>query len=307
MTAKRKGLITFLSVMLVLVISAGLTFAYLTGNAGEKTNVFSFTDNIRGQLDEPNWDPDEDGKDLVPGMEIWKDPMITNTSADDIDEWAAIKVTFKDGTGNALTAEKANKLYGLIDIDWNTTDWTLVGAYNDSKTFVKADGSNDATLKAMNNQVWVYNQKIAPAEITDPLFNSVKIHDTMSDEDMSWLSGVSLDHTPDCYTFGTCNCTPTYKHHVNCAVYGDDDAASVGKGGTSASSHTCDCTPAVQHKADCPALVGTLNPGCGHTVTDTIDGFQITNAGAILQGDLFEDVDATVDAFSSLFDKLANA
>lgn len=299
MNTKRKGLVVFLSAMLVLVIAAGLTFAYLAGNAGEKTNVFTFADNIRGQLEEPNWDP-SDGENIVPGMEIWKDPMITNTSANDISEWAAIKVTFKDGSGADLTAAEAARLYKLVTIDWNTNGWTLIGAYNDSNAWTAASGNEDSTVKAMNNQVWVCNTAIAPGEITDPLFNTITIHDEMSDADMSWLSGVSLDHTPDCYTFGVCSCTPTYKHHVNCSV-APASASTSAKG-----ENGCDCTPAVQHDAGCNALVGTLKSSCGHTVGDTIDGFQITNSGAILQGNLFANVNETVDEFNSLFTKFAN-
>ena len=313
MARRQKGLAALLSVMLVLVISAGLTLAYLTGDAGEATNVFKFTDNIRGSLGEPNWDPDQ-GKELTPGMEIRKDPMITNTSDNGLSEYASIMVTFKPGEEaeydtEALSDADTERLLGLIDIDWNDDAWTLVGAYDEDGAWVAVTSSpdNTETVKKMNNQVWVYNSELAPGEITTPLYNSITIHSDIDDDDMTWLSGVVLDHAPDCWEFGAHDdllCTITYKHHVNCAVYGDSDAESVAKGKESTDGNTCDCTPAEQHEEDCPSLVGTLKGDCGHTVSDSICGFQITNSGAIVQASEFASATdtATVEAFAALFD-----
>ena len=321
MTAKRKGLIAFLSIMLVLVISAGLTFAYLTGSAGEAENVFKFSDNIRGQINEPNWDP-EAGKNMKPGMEIRKDPMITNTSDNGVSEYAAIMVTFKPGddasydSGDVLTDEDTAKLLGLIDIDWNDDEWTLIGAYGDDNTWTAVSGGNETTVKAMNNQVWVYNTAIVPGEITTPLYNSITIHSEMDDVDMTWLSGVALDHDPSCWEFNEeCDCTPTYKHHAGCAlskavdsgVLEADAIAAVEQGGslrgTDSQDYVCDCTPVEQHESDCASLVGTLKGDCGHTVEGSICGFKITNSGAILQADQFVSAtdSATVNAFAELF------
>ena len=311
MIAKRKGLITFLSIALVAVIAAGATFAYLTGDAGEAENVFTFSNNIRGKLEEPNWDEKQAGS-VTLGMELRKDPMITNTSDNGVSEYAAIMVTFKPGndaqydSGDVLTDEDTAKLLGLIDIDWNDDVWTLIGAYGDDNTWVAVDSSqsNIDTVKAMNNQVWAYNTAIVPGEVTTPLYNSITIHSEIEDADINWLSGVALNHEPGCWEFnGECDCTPTYKHHVNCAVYGDSNAASVKQGGESAESHTCNCKTAVQHEPDCASLVGTLKGGCGHTVDGSICGFKIVNSGAILQADQFTSAtDAeTVTAFAELF------
>lgn len=313
MTGKRKGLIAFLSIALVAVMTAGFTFAYLTGNAGETTNVFTFSDNIRGQLDEPNWDPDQ-GSKVLPGMTLRKDPMITNTSDNGVSEYAAIMVTFQPGdgasyaSGTVLTDEDTAKLLSLIDVDWNQDAWTLIGAYGDSNTWTAVADGNETTVKAMNNQVWVYKNAIAPGEVTTPLFNSITIHSDMADTDMAWLSGVTLDHDPDCWTYGThddASCTITYKHHESCAIYGQADAGSVPAGGEAANGATCDCTPAEQHASTCPSLTATLKPDCGHTVAGSIQGFKLVNAGAILQADQFKSATdaATVTAFSELFKK----
>lgn len=312
MTGKRKGLIALLSIALVVVITAGFTFAYLTGNAGEKTNVFTFSDNIRGQLDEPNWDETQ-GSNVLPGMTLRKDPMITNTSDNGVSEYAAIMVTFKPGAdatyagGEELTDEDTAKLLGLIDIDWNQDAWTLIGAYGDNKTWTAVADGNEATVKKMNNQVWVHNNTIAPGVITTPLYNSITIHAEMSNEDMSWISGVSLEHNSSCWTYGQHSdetCTITYKHHENCAIYGKAGAENTPAGGQ-VEGATCDCTPAQQHQADCPSLSATLKPNCGHTVAGSIAGFQLVNSGAILQADQFVSATdpAAVNAFAQLFKK----
>lgn len=309
MTTKKKLFTAILSLALVAVVTVGGTFAYLSANAGEKTNVFTFADNIRGTLGEPNWNP-EDGKDLTPGKEIKKDPIITNTSTNGVEEYAAVKVTFQSGknTGTEdapvytdLSDTDAARLLTLIEIDWNTTDWTLING--------TATGAN---------QTYAYNHKLAPGEVSNPLFNSVKIKGDISDADMSWLAGISLSHTPDCYTYGThedAKCTITHKHHVDCAlskalaagVLTADQVAAAEKGatvtGTDSKNYKCDCTPAEQHSADCPSLIGTLKPNCGHTVANSIQGFNIKNAGAVLQADQFTSATdtAAVAAFKTLF------
>lgn len=305
MTRRRKGLVALLSVLLVLVLSAGLTLAYLTGDAGEATNVFTFSDNIRGRLDEPNWEEVV----VTPGMELRKDPMITNTSDNGLSEYVSIMVTFEPGAdasydGDALSDNDTARLLSLIDIDWNTDSWTLVGAYDDGGNWVAVadDQSNLATVQNMNNQVWIYNSELAPGEVTDPLYNTVTIHSVMDDEDMTWLSGTVLDHTDDCWEFGNHDdllCEITYKHHANCAV--DSGLAETSEKG----ENGCDCTPAEQHEEACPSLEGTLKGGCGHTAgDDTICGFQITNSGALVQASEFESAtaSATIAAFATLFD-----
>lgn len=295
---RKKALTAVLSVALVLVLAIGGTFAYLAANAGSKTNVFTFADNIRGVLGEPNWNP-KDGENLVPGKEIKKDPMITNTSTNGVTEYAAVKVTFQSGknTGTAenpvysdLTDVETARLLSLVEIDWNTTDWQLIAG--------AADGAN---------QTWAYKNELAPGEVSNPLFSTVTIKGDISDADMAWLAGIVLSHTPDCYTYGVHDdsvCTITYKHHANCAVFGDVDAASTIKGGTTASGKTCDCTPAEQHEADCPSLIGTLKGTCAHTPDATsIQGFNIKNTGSVIQADQFTSSTSpeAITAFAALF------
>ena len=83
-------------------IAIGATLAYLFSKTEVVNNVFTFVDNIKGELTEPNWKPD-DAKNLTPDKEIAKDPQITNTSENGVVEYVAIKLTFLDGAGNEIS------------------------------------------------------------------------------------------------------------------------------------------------------------------------------------------------------------
>lgn len=275
---KKKSTV-LLSLLLVAVLTVGAIMAYLFTTTEEASNVFTFAENVRARLTEPNW-KEKEGEDLIPGYEVKKDPMITNTSGNGVDEYVAIRVTFTDGAGNTLTNANAAKLLGLLDISWNT-NWT------------RANGT--ATSAA---QIYVYKNTLSPGGVSEPVFSSVTIKSDITDADYEWLSGFYMGHSDSCYTYGACNCTVTYKHHENCAIYGITGAGAVKKGGT-LSGKTCDCTPAEQHQASCNSLVGTLScTDSTHKVTTTISGFQIKVQGAAVQ--------AGVDENSTLTKATAN-
>jgi len=270
-SSSKKKMTVILSAVLVLAIAIGATLAYLATLTHEEENVFTFAQNIRALLDEPNWDPKE-GENLIPGYEVKKDPMITNKSDNGLDIFTAIRLIFADGVGNNLSDAEATRLLGLLDISWNA-NWTLIDGKNDV---------GDATFA----QIYLYNGVLAPGKVSDPIFSSVTIKETISDEDMSWLAGIIMTHTDDCYDFpahgGTC--TITYKHHANCAIYGESGASAVAKGGT-VNSKTCDCTPAQVHAATCNSMKGTVNSSnCKCDPPDgAIAGFSIKVQGAAVQ------------------------
>ncbi len=266
---KKKGLVAILSVMLVLVIAAGLTLAWLFNMTEEVENVFTFADNIRAELTEPSWD-EENGKNLVPGAVIDKDPQITNTSKNAVDEYAAIKITFERGDGTILTEEETEKLLGLITIDWSS-NWTLIG-----------DGTSVSP-----EQIYRFNEILSPNVTSDPLFYSVTINDDVTSEELLWLAG-DYGHEESCYVPRDHDedvCTITYRHHERCAIYGLSGKEYVAEGGT-LSDQTCDCIPSVIHDSQCPALIGTIDGSCGHTeLKDGLGGFNIRVQGAVVQAE----------------------
>ncbi|MDR2714254.1 MAG: hypothetical protein LBB42_01825 [Coriobacteriales bacterium] len=172
---KKRKLTLGLALLLVISLVAGLTAAYLYTKADPLTNEFTFADNIKVELTEPNWDPEE-ATNLTPGKVVPKDPQLTNTSENEMSEWVAIKLVFTDGSGAPLSdvATDANavaRLLSLIDIDWNTTDWQLA----------------DSNMGGKVTQVWAYKYELAPDETTSPLFTTVTIRDDVTPEDLAWL------------------------------------------------------------------------------------------------------------------------
>ena len=298
MKSKKKLLTAVLSTALVAVVAVGTTFAYLTANSGEIRNAFSFSDNIRGELTEPNWDEDTSGKDLAPGQTIWKDPMITNTSANGLDEYAAIRVVFRDGDGDVLSDKDATRLLGLLEIDWNDS-WKLI------------DGEQDKTA----SQIYAYDAELTPGQVSEPLFNSVTIKGDIKDEDMSWLAGIVLSHTPECWkpgehvdgaqdTDGNPLCEVTYKHHINCAIADEADASSVAGGQEAENGEKCNCKPVEVHESTCKIYTDMKTECTEHTAEDTIGGFEIMNYGAVIQANQFEEgveSQEAVKAFKTLF------
>lgn len=173
--------LTFLSIALIAVIGVGSTLAYYSASAGDKTNVFTFSENIRAELSEPNWDADE-GLKLTPGKQIKKDPMVTNTC--DISEYVALRLTFqyKDKTTQMSQAD-LDKLLSLIVIDWN------VGAGSNQWTIQSGSGTAQIT--------YLYNQVLASGEVSSPVMNSFRVKtktDGLTEEQLYWLQGVKLEN-----------------------------------------------------------------------------------------------------------------
>jgi len=196
--SRKKTLRIILAVTLAVVLAAGATLAYLTAVTPEAVNVFTFSSNISGEIEEPEWDdeiwdPDENGgnggrrrrtpntpdeelgenlaKDILPGRVIPKDPALVNTSA--IDIYGALKVQFVNGNGGALTAPQLTALMANITIDWNTTAWTLL----------------DGTRTAASHVVY-YNDSIASKARTTPYFTNVTINSSITPADLLILQGI---------------------------------------------------------------------------------------------------------------------
>ena len=173
--SKRTLLVTLLTVLLIAVIGTGSTLAYYSAGAGEANNVFSFSEDIRAKLSEPNWDVAE-GKKMVPGKEIAKDPMITNTCTET--EYVAIKLTFQNSAKTAkLSDSDYTKLMGLLIIDWNTTDWTVLSG------------------AGTKEQVWIYNGVLTAGKVSSPVFHSIRVKtkaDGITEADLRWLQGIKI-------------------------------------------------------------------------------------------------------------------
>jgi len=181
----RKFVIPVLSVLFVLCVTVGSTFAILGGVIGERRNVFTPAENIRAILTEPNWDAAE-GLKLVPGKIIRKDPMITNTGK--TDEYVAIRLTFLDKNDAPISNTNLVKLLNLLEITWSD-QWTLC-----SGTLTTAAGKITAVTQPL---VFYYQDILATANVSDPVFSSIRVKDkydgSLTEADLRWLQGIFID------------------------------------------------------------------------------------------------------------------
>ena len=185
----RKFAITLLSVLFVLCVTVGSTFAALGGTTGELQNVFTPAKNIRAALTEPNWNAAE-GLKLVPGKTVRKDPMITNTGR--IDEYAAIRLTFLDGNDDPISGTDMVRLLNLLEITWSSK-WILCGG-----TLTSVSGEITAVTQPL---VFYYQETLTPAQVSDPIFSSIRVKDKITDAggnppaetDLRWLQGITVN------------------------------------------------------------------------------------------------------------------
>lgn len=163
---------------LIMVVAIGGTLAYLSTRTQAKTNEFTFlgSNDISATLSEPKWEENLSkdagyGKNLTPGAILEKDPIITNTCG--LDEYVATRVTFQKGDGTTMTQAQYDKLLTLIEIDWNTADWTTANA--------------SAPVTIYDYNTLLVGASAAPYNATNSLFTEVKIKQNLTNEEMNWL------------------------------------------------------------------------------------------------------------------------
>ncbi|MDL2324704.1 hypothetical protein LJC61_06090 [Ruminococcaceae bacterium OttesenSCG-928-A16] len=178
-TRGKRNWIILLSVVLVAALAIGTTLAYLSVQTDALTNGFTFVgadpkgdNDMKAKLTETDWNEDTSGKNLVPGSEVKKNPVITNTSDVEISEWVALKITFQRGdNGEALTDAELEALLEVVSIDWNTTDWS------------EYDGNGAVDI----SDIYYYNTQLAQYEETSPLFRIVTISEAATNKQMDAL------------------------------------------------------------------------------------------------------------------------
>lgn len=157
---KKKSLITMVAaVCLTGVVMVGATLAYLTSTTGVAKNTFTVgkvdialnektgeTNNDFTQ--ESEWDDSEDGKNMYPGQEVAKRPVVT-VKADSAECWVFVQVSGAD----ELVSNNF-KIEG-----WDNTKW------------VKTDDSKNL------NGIYKYNTKVekkSADQLLPPVFTSVQ-------------------------------------------------------------------------------------------------------------------------------------
>lgn len=156
---KKKSLITMVAaVCLTGVVMVGATLAYLTSTTDVAQNTFT-VGKVNIDLDEKtgntnpdftketDWNDEVDGKNMYPGQEVAKRPVVT-VKADSADCWVFVQVSGADG---------------LVSNNFKIEGW-------DSSNWVKADSSKNL------NGIYKYNTKVVKKnadQLLPPVFTSV--------------------------------------------------------------------------------------------------------------------------------------
>lgn len=144
---KKKSLITMVAaVCLTGVVMVGATLAYLTSTTDVAQNTFTVgkvnidLDEKTGKTDpdftkETDWNDEVDGKNMYPGQEVAKRPVVT-VKADSADCWVFVQVSGAD----ELVSNNF-KIIGLDTTNWVKTDSpnTLDGIYKYKEIVSKQD------------------------------------------------------------------------------------------------------------------------------------------------------------------------
>ena len=172
-----------LAAVMAVCLMVGVTLAYLHDETDKVSNKFTFINSsVTNQMTaviQEQFDPTQ-ALDLIPGDVVDKQVWIMNDSTADIEEWAALQVTYEALTGSAaspsavpMTPAQIEKLLAVIEIDWN------VGS--NLNQFEKESG-----VAANANKVrYYYRTKLGKNERSTNLFSKVTIKKSASNEDIA--------------------------------------------------------------------------------------------------------------------------
>ncbi len=154
----------------VLVFAMAGSYAYFQASS-VANNKYTLTksDTVSAELQEPQWDP-EAAKDLKPGVELAKNPLVKNTSTSDTDLYVFIAVdvpvdTVKCEGDAAAKSQELFALYNDTTAGVNTSAFTLVGS---------KDITNNSNVVTAKRYVYKYNTALAQNNSTASLFTKVK-------------------------------------------------------------------------------------------------------------------------------------
>jgi len=113
---KKKVILAIIIALASLSTVIAATFAYFTGEDVIK-NTFTLGE-IKISLDEPNWNSDSKGNNLLPGTTLLKDPIITGEKGN---SYCRIIVEFLDEDNNVITDK--NRIKSINELIYYDTSY----------------------------------------------------------------------------------------------------------------------------------------------------------------------------------------
>lgn len=152
---KKKNLIITVSLLLIAVISVGVTLAFFSAQTETVTNIFTLG-NVSATISEPAWNGDQK---MMPGDTDLKDPTIT-LGATSEPAWVFIKVTVSD----------AAALQAAVDAD----DFLQEIATNLAPGWTKMS-SYPTVAGDVATYVYGYNTTLNASGSTAPIFTAITL------------------------------------------------------------------------------------------------------------------------------------
>ena len=177
----KKICIGVLLVGLIATLSIGGTLAYLTDQK-TKVNTFSMGD-LEIELEEPSWDDEESGRELLPGDVREKDPTVIAVEGD---SYMRVVMTIKDtDTGKIIGQDEKDRLNLILqtiyyddkdaidlDTDYELEDLAGIPHFNEDM-FVKDEGRSITPGKYYYN--YIGNDGIFEKDTSVVFFNRIVI------------------------------------------------------------------------------------------------------------------------------------
>ena len=160
MADKKRLALTLGAMALTAALAVGGTLAYLSSVTETKTNTFSSSKDVSTNLTEDKWDENK-GNNYSPGEVLYKNPVLTNTSASAGSIYTAIKLEYIDNEGNHVDYAKFS------------TDYAAVDAFNANWEKIGTD--------AQGNDLYVYKTTLEKGKATDPIFTQVTVNTGISE------------------------------------------------------------------------------------------------------------------------------
>ncbi len=186
----KKNKITLLAVVLLVLLLIGGIFAYFTDITSTTTNVFTLG-NVDITLTEPNWDYAQDGKTIMPGETVDKDPTITNAGNDDAFVFVQVSIPYYSvqtvaEEANSTPAHDQELFTYTLNNGWVEVGTAAVDSTNHKKTHVFAytDGNGAMAPLAVNGAATVFDD-VTFIEINDASATAITTNNVSLDIDVT--------------------------------------------------------------------------------------------------------------------------
>lgn len=163
---KKRIVISIIFGLMIVMIALGITSAVLTRNVENRANNFTFG-NVTIELKEPEWEKlNPDDKIVYPNRTVKKDPIVENTSENDLYAYIEVKIP----RGNVKTVSSGDDGSEII----NDAKWQDLMTFNVNDGWTLIEDIKPSGEDKYHTCLYAYTEKVlSPGETTKALFDEV--------------------------------------------------------------------------------------------------------------------------------------